>query len=70
MTSIFWDSQGVTMIDYLEQGRTINRNRKKEARKTDSRCSDLGGQRHAHTSQIAMTAVSECSPKYKGPRTF
>ena len=23
MTSIFWDSQGVIMIDYLEQGRTI-----------------------------------------------
>ena len=43
MTSIFWDSQGVTMIDYVEQGRTINRNRKKEAGKTDSWCSDLGG---------------------------
>ena len=24
MASIFWDSQGVVMIDYLEQGRTIN----------------------------------------------
>ena len=24
MTSIFWDSQGVIMIEYLEQGRTIN----------------------------------------------
>ena len=24
MASIFWDSQGVIMIDYLEQGRTIN----------------------------------------------
>ena len=24
MTSIFWDSQGVIMIDYHEQGRTIN----------------------------------------------
>ena len=24
MTSIFWDSQGVIMIDYPEQGRTIN----------------------------------------------
>ena len=23
MASIFWDSQGVIMIDYLEQGRTI-----------------------------------------------
>ena len=24
MASIFWDSQGVIMIDYLAQGRTIN----------------------------------------------
>ena len=24
MASIFWDSQGVIMIDYLEQGRTIS----------------------------------------------
>ena len=24
MASIFWDSQGVIMIDYLEQGRMIN----------------------------------------------
>ena len=25
MASIFWDGHGVIMIDYLEQGRTINR---------------------------------------------
>ena len=24
MTSMFWDSQGVIMIDYLEQGLAIN----------------------------------------------
>ena len=24
MASVFWDSQGVIMIDYLDQGRTIN----------------------------------------------
>ena len=24
MASVFWDSQGVIVIDYLEQGRTIN----------------------------------------------
>ena len=24
MASIFWDNQGVIMIDYLEQGRKIN----------------------------------------------
>ena len=54
MVSIFWDSQGVIKIDHLEQGRTIlcrqieaatPGNRKKEARKTDSQCSALAGQR-------------------------
>ena len=47
MASIFWDSQGVIMIDYLELGHTTNRrikaatpgNRKKEVRKTDARYS-------------------------------
>ena len=52
MASIFWDSQGVIMIDYLKQGCTINSayyaskieaalpgNRKTEARKTDLTCS-------------------------------
>ena len=24
MASIFWDNQGVVMVDYLEEGRTIN----------------------------------------------
>ena len=55
MTSIFWDSQVVIMIDYLEQGRTINSayyagelrlvNRQKEARKIELRCSALPVQR-------------------------
>ena len=57
MGSIFWDRQGVIMIDYLEQCCTIKRcilcmrieaatpgNCKKEARKTDSRYSTLAGQ--------------------------
>ena len=52
--SIFWDSQGFIMVDYLEEGRTINdayhaeklrRLRqqivKKNKRKVDSRCSAL-----------------------------
>ena len=58
MVSIFWDSQGVIMIDYLEQDRTINSagyagklmvtpgNCKKDARQTDLRYSALEGQRH------------------------
>ena len=53
MVPIFWDSQGVILIDYIGQGRTTNgayyagklrglrQNRKKEARKTDLRCSSL-----------------------------
>ena len=53
---------------YLEQGHTINGayydmpgNCKKEVRKTDLRCSALAGQHSpAHTSQVAMTAATEC----------
>ena len=53
MSSIFWDSQGVIIIDYLEQGCMINGaieavttgNRKKEARKNVSRSSTVAGQR-------------------------
>ena len=42
MASIFWDSQGVIMIDYLEQCRTINgANCKKEVRRTHLLCSAL-----------------------------
>ena len=58
MASIFWDSHWVIMIDYLEQGCMINSayllcrqievatpgNCKKEARKTDLRCSARAGQ--------------------------
>ena len=57
MASTFWDSQGVIMVDYLEQGRRINgayyagrlrrlrqEIHKKEARKTDMRYSTLAGQ--------------------------
>ena len=56
MASFFLHSQGVIIIDYLEQGRTINGAyyademrwlcqgiAKKEARKTDPPCSALAG---------------------------
>ena len=64
MASIFWDSQGVIMIDYIEHGRTMNGrieaatpgNRKKEARKTDSRCSAFAGQR----SYPHVTSYNNC----------
>ena len=53
MTSIFWDSQWVFMIDYHEQGCTINsafytgelRQLHQEIARTDSKCSALAGQR-------------------------
>ena len=73
IVSIFWDSQGVIMSDYLEQGRIINGayyadelrllhqeiTRKRRGKLT---CSVLLLQENApaHTSQVAMTAVTEC----------
>ena len=71
MALIFKDSQGVIMIDFLEQGRTINGalrrieeatpgNHKKEARKTDLCVLLLDDNAPAHMSQVAMTAGTEC----------
>ena len=73
MVSIFWDSQGVIMIDYLEQGRTINgayysgllrRQRQEIARKTRGKLTRgvllLQDNAPVHTSQVAMTAATEC----------
>ena len=73
MASIFWDSQGVIMIDYLEQGCTINgayyagkskglgkEITRKRRRQTDSRCSALQDNAPVHTSQVATTAATEC----------
>ena len=70
MASIFWDSQGVIMIEYLEQDRMINdayhagdfrQLRQEIARKRrDSRCSAIAGRRPAaYTSQVAITAATE-----------
>ena len=50
MASIFWESQGVIMVDCLEEGRTINdayhaeelgQLRQEIVRKVDSGCSAL-----------------------------
>ena len=76
MASTFWDilSQGVIMIDYLEQGCTINGAydagelrqlrqdiaRKKQGKLTHGVLHALAGQPPAHTSQVAMTAATEC----------
>ena len=75
MTSIFWDSQGVIMFDYLEQGRMINGAyymyagsvrwlRQENARKRRGKLTRgvllLQNNAPVHTSQAAMTAATEC----------
>ena len=73
MASIFWDSQGIIMIDYLQQGRTINgayyadelrRLRQEIVRKRRGKLTQgvllLHDNAPAHTSQIAMAAATDC----------
>ena len=73
MVSIFWDSEGVIMIDYLEQGRPIisayyaGKLRWLSQEITGKRKGKLTGgvllledNAPAHTSQVAMTASTEC----------
>ena len=73
MASMFWNSQWVIMFDYLEEGRTINGEnyagkmrwlRQEIARKGQgkpTRCVLLlQDNTPAHTSQVAMTAATEC----------
>ena len=73
MPSVFWDSQGVIIIDYLQQGRTINgvyyaaelkRLRQKIARKMRGKLTRgvlfLKDNVPTQTSQVAMTAATEC----------
>ena len=73
VASVFWDSQGVIMIDYLEQGRTINgacyvaelrRLRQEIARKRRGKLTRgvllLQHNAPADTSQVAMTTAIKC----------
>ena len=73
MASVFWDSQGIIMIDYLEQGRMINGAyyaaelrclRQEIARKRRGKLTLgillLQDNVPAHTLQVAMTAATEC----------
>ena len=75
MASIFWDGQGVILIDYLEQGRTINgayyagefrrlHVRQEIARKRRGNLTRgvllLQVDVLAQTSQVAMTAATDC----------
>ena len=72
MAPVFWDSQEVIMIDYLQQGRTINgayyaaelrRLRQEVARKRRGTLTRgvllLQDNAPAHTSQVAITAATE-----------
>lgn len=73
MASVFWDSEGVLMIDYLERGKTVTGNyyaeliRKlrtviKEKRRGKLRQGVLLHQDNApaHTSAVAKAAIDEC----------
>ena len=73
MASIFWDSQGVIMIDHLEQGCTINGAYyagelrrlpqvivKKRQGKLTRGVLLLQDNAPAHTSQVTMTAATVC----------
>ena len=73
MASVFWDTQGVIMIDHFEQGRTITgayyaaesrRLCQEIARKGRGKLTRgillLQDNAVAHTSQIAITAATEC----------
>ena len=73
MASICWNKQGVIMVDYLEEGRTINRAyyaeewrwlRQEIVRKRRGKLTRgvllLQDNAPAHTSQVAMAAVTEC----------
>jgi histone-lysine N-methyltransferase SETMAR len=73
VASIFWDSQGIIMIDYLEQGRTINgtyyadeltRLRQEIACKRRGKLTQgvllMHDNAPAHTSQVAMAVATDC----------
>jgi len=73
MASVFWDSEGVLMIDYLERGKTVTgvyyaelirkiRSAIKEKRRGKLSHGVLLHQdiAPAHTSAVAMATIREC----------
>jgi len=73
IASVFWDSDGVLMIDYLERGKTVTgdhyaeliwklRSAIKEKRRGKLSHGVLLHQDNvpAHTSAVAMAAIREC----------
>ena len=82
MASLFWDSQGVIMIEYLDQGRPINgayyveelRQLRQEIAskrrgKLNRRVLLLQDNTPAHTSQVAMTASTEFDASLRTKQT-
>ena len=76
MASVFWDREGVLMIDYLEKGSTINGKyysdelhrlreeiKKKRRGKLRNGVYLLHDNAPAHTSKVAMAAAKECGYK-------
>ena len=74
MASIFWDSKGIIMVDYLEEGRTTNGayyaetlRRLRQKTMIERRGKLIRGvlllqaNAPAHTSQVAMAATIKCS---------
>ena len=74
MVSIFWDSQGVIMVDYLEEGCTINgtfyaeelrRLRQEIMKKRRGKLTRgvllLHDNASVHTSQVSMADATKCS---------
>lgn len=73
MASVFWDAEGVLMVDYLQKGSTINGEyyaselrqlreqiKKKRRGKLSRGVWLLQDNAPAHTSQVAIAAASEC----------
>jgi hypothetical protein len=73
MASMFWESQGIIMIDYLEQGRTISATyyadelrhlRHEIAHKRRGKLTQgfllLHDYAPVHISQVAMAAATDC----------
>ena len=75
MAHIFWDSQGIIMVDYLDEGHTINdafngeelrllhQEIVKKRRMLTQGVLLLQTDAPAHTTQVAVAAATKCSFK-------
>jgi len=68
MATVFWDSQGIILIDYLQKDKTITReyyatllNRLKEELK--KKTAKIGAQKNALPRQRAVPQVDRCNGK-------